>query len=135
MIEKRDSAVYGYAEKLKENATKHELQLKKCLDEIGIEYEFQKPIIDNKSYILDFYMETVDGKKFAIELDGTHHNRKKLKRYDKKRSEYLLKTHQIHVFRFNNHNNKKELDYIVARIVSTKPKLKPCFMMDELDIA
>lgn len=129
----KEQIILGFAEKLEKNATTHERQLKIKLEEAGVAVDFQKPIIDTKSYILDFYMETIDGKKFAIELDGSQHNTKKGRVYDRKRDAYLLDSHGIKVFRFPNPRNKSELNHIVSRILATKPKRVNCFDNDELD--
>jgi very-short-patch-repair endonuclease len=122
-----------YVERLISKATTHEKQLRKALESRGVDFVFQHPIIDKKCYILDFYIETTDGRKFAIELDGSQHLKRKAKRYDKKRDSYLFTTHKIKVFRFNNPRNKDELNNIVNRIMASKPKRKSCFDMDDLD--
>lgn len=123
-----------YVERLIFNATIHERQLKKALEQRGVEFVFQHAVIGKKCYILDFYFERSDGRKFAVELDGLQHYKKKGKKYDKKRDSYLLTTYSIKVFRFKNHRNKSELNIIVDKIIATNPKRISSYDLDELDM-
>lgn len=129
----KEAIIVNFAKELTKNATVHEKKLKKELELNGVAFHFQKPIIDHKSYIIDFCIETTDGRRFAIELDGPQHYTKKGKKADKIRDKYLLSEHQIYTFRFPNPRNKKELDYIVSRILASNPKRRLCYDMDELD--
>lgn len=78
------------AKELAKKATKHELLFYKFLKEIGIKFEFQKPVICNKKtlYILDFYLYEYN---IAVELDGRQHFTKEGLKKDSLRSRRLKK--------------------------------------------
>jgi len=96
---------------LKGNATKAELRFKKILEELDIDYEFQKVIFYPKSfYIVDFYLPKYNR---VIEIDGEDHKKKKTK--DKDRT-HKLKTQGIRsVHRFLN-NETNNFNYIETRL-------------------
>jgi very-short-patch-repair endonuclease len=64
---------YKNAKDLRSRATKHEVKVKKFLQELGYLFKFQCPIICNKKhlYILDFYL--LDYGLF-LEIDGYFHS-------------------------------------------------------------
>jgi very-short-patch-repair endonuclease len=65
-------------------------------------------------FILDFYCPKI---RLAIELDGGGHNHEEARVYDFERTAYL-KTQDIKVLRFWNHEVFKNLDEVLGRIAS-----------------
>jgi very-short-patch-repair endonuclease len=76
---------------------------------LDVKFRRQHPI---DMYILDFYAPDV---KLAIELDGSSHNIKENKEYDKDREEYL-KFKSVEILRFWNSEIEKNLDYVLNKI-------------------
>jgi len=81
---------------------------------LGLKFRRQHPI---DMYILDFYVPEI---KFGIELDGSIHNIKENKEYDKERTEYL-RSKNIKILRFQNSEIENNLDMVLNKI---KEKIK-----------
>lgn len=82
-----------------ENATYCELKFKSILDELNINYEFQKIIVANDNpYIADFYIKD---KNIVIEIDGEYHRDIEQMEKDFKRNNDMAK-YGILTIRFNN---------------------------------
>jgi very-short-patch-repair endonuclease len=64
-----------YSKDLAARATSWELEFKAKLEELGISFIFQHPIVCEKNYlyILDFFLPDYN---IAFELDGAHHYQK-----------------------------------------------------------
>lgn len=89
------------AKKLTKNATKWEKIIYSQLKELGIKFEFQKPVVIKKKYlaILDFYLPD---KKICIEVDSKqYHSAKEDIKKDRLRTR-RLKTEGIFVIRLWN---------------------------------
>ncbi|MBI2981813.1 MAG: endonuclease domain-containing protein [Deltaproteobacteria bacterium] len=65
-------------------------------------------------YILDFFCPQA---RLAIELDGGHHGSEEGKEYDVERTSYLS-DHDVKVIRFWNDEVLKEIETVVAKILS-----------------
>lgn len=81
------------------NITDAEKAAKNILEEMGIDYEFQKPcLIAGHSYIMDFYL-----KKYGIclEIDGAYHDTPEQLLKDREKTNVLAKS-GILVVRFSN---------------------------------
>ena len=76
---------------------------------LGIKFRRQHPI---DMYILDFYAPEI---KLAIELDGSIHNLKENKEYDKERTQYL-KSKETEVIRFWNSEIENNLENTLKKI-------------------
>lgn len=83
---------------------------------LGVKFRRQHPV---DMYILDFYAPDI---KFAIELDGSSHNIKENKEYDKDRTDYL-NWKEINVLRFWNSDIEKNLDHVLSKIKEEIEKL------------
>ena len=109
-----------YARELTQKATKWELEFKEILEEAGLEFYFQYPVVCNKNflYILDFYLPAYH---LAFELDGAQHFTTEGQKNDAKRTRRLEKL-GLRVKRIRNSSVKQVtvkmiLDYL-------KPLLK-----------
>ena len=98
---------------LRKGDTKAEKMLWKKLrdNKLGTKWRRQHPI---DMYILDFYCPQI---KLCIELDGSTHNIKENKEYDKTRDEYL-KSKNIKTLRFWNSEIEKNIDAVLEKIKS-----------------
>ncbi|MFA5931796.1 MAG: endonuclease domain-containing protein [Candidatus Paceibacterota bacterium] len=76
---------------------------------LGMKWRRQHPL---DMFILDFYAPKI---KLAIELDGSIHNIKENKEYDKDRTDYL-KSKDIQVLRFWNSEVEKDLENVLNKI-------------------
>lgn len=113
-----------YASELTGKATDAELILKDLLIDNSIIFEFQKAFFNTKRiYILDFYFESTNNEKYAIELDGNHHKLKSVKRKDKERSSWLFNAKRIKVLRFYNSQLQSNPHSVIAVIMSFNPKI------------
>jgi len=99
---------------LRKETTKTEQILWKKLrnNNLGVKWRRQHPI---DMFIVDFYAPSI---KLAIELDGSIHNKKENKEYDKARTEYL-KSKYINVIRFWNSEVEKDLHEVLDEIKGT----------------
>lgn len=91
-----------YSKELTAKATPWELAFKKVLEQTGIPFIFQHPVICEKNYlyILDFYLPDY---KIAFELDGAHHYQKDKIKSDAIRSR-KISVLGIHIKRIINKN-------------------------------
>ncbi|PIP69060.1 hypothetical protein CO033_03105 [Candidatus Nomurabacteria bacterium CG_4_9_14_0_2_um_filter_32_10] len=76
---------------------------------IGIKFRRQYPI---DMYILDFYAPKI---KLSIELDGSVHNLKETKEYDRERTIYL-ESKYIYELRFWNSEIENNLNSVLSKI-------------------
>ena len=76
---------------------------------LNVKFRRQHPF---DMYILDFYAPAI---KLAIELDGSIHNSKEAKEYDKERTEYL-ELKKIEVIRFWNSEIENNLESTIKKI-------------------
>ena len=76
---------------------------------LNVKFRRQHPF---DMYILDFYAPAI---KLAIELDGSIHNSKEAKEYDKERTEYL-ELKKIKVIRFWNSEIENNLESTIKKI-------------------
>lgn len=83
---------------------------------LGVKWRRQHPI---DMFIIDFYAPKI---KLAIELDGSSHNIKENKEYDKDRTFYLESKH-IKVLRFWNSEVEKNLEETLSKIKKEIKKL------------
>lgn len=119
---KNKSKAKKYARMLKCRITKAERMLKEVLDEDGIVYDFQKPFYDHDAcYIVDFYFESISGKKYIIEIDGKTHN-KHTRKYDLRRSMVLYARMGCAVIRFKNEEVFNDLGSVIQRIYDLVPR-------------
>lgn len=89
----------SFVENNKRNITEGEKAAQKVLDEMGVEFEFQKPcLIAGHSYIMDFYIEKYG---VCIEIDGGYHNTAEQLLKDRERTNILAKSGVL-VVRFSN---------------------------------
>lgn len=102
------------ARHLRQEDTKAEKILWKILrgSKLGVKWRRQHPI---DMYILDFYSPQIN---LCIELDGSVHNIKENKEYDKIRDEYL-KNKNIKIIRFWNSEIENNIDAVLEKIKST----------------
>lgn len=63
-------------------------------------------------YILDFFFPAA---RLAIELDGNHHSKNEIKKYDEERM-LFLESEDIRVMRFKNVEVRKNIQAVVERI-------------------
>ena len=96
---------------LRREETKAEKMLWKELRNsgLGVKWRRQHPI---DMYILDFYAPKI---KLVIELDGSGHNLKENKEYDKDRTFYL-ESKYIKVLRFWTSEVEKNLEEVLSKI-------------------
>lgn len=86
---------------LRLNPTPSEVIFKKRLDNLGINYIFQKCFIAKDYYcIVDFYLPKPY--KLVIEIDGGYHNLEYQKIKDYYRDKYLTEERNFKVIRINN---------------------------------
>ena len=93
---------------------------KKVLENNGIKYEFNKPILknnlgiyENGCYFLDFALSN----KIDLEIDGKQHKIKERKIHDEIRDERLINNGwKIYRIEWKNPNTKKNSDYIKEEI-------------------
>ena len=78
-------------------------------NQLGVKFRRQHPI---DIFIIDFYIPKI---KLAIEIDGSGHNTKEGKDYDKMRTEYL-ESKDIKVLRFWNSEIEKDLENVLEKI-------------------
>lgn len=99
------------ARSLRKEDTKAEKILWKKLrgNKLKVKWRRQHPV---DMYILDFYSPTI---KLCIEIDGSVHNIKENKEYDKTREEYL-KIKSIKTLRFWNSEIEKDLNKVIETI-------------------
>lgn len=91
-----------YSRELATRATPWELSFKQILEQAGISFIFQHPVICEKNYlyILDFYLPDY---KIAFELDGAHHSQKDKIKSDAIRTRKIAVL-GIHIKRIMNKN-------------------------------
>ncbi len=71
-------------------------------------------------YILDFFFPAV---RIAVELDGGHHSKEEVRKYDEERL-LFLESEDIRVIRFRNEEVEKDVGKVVERIrVNLRPSL------------
>lgn len=89
-----------FSKDLTTKATKWEVDFKKKLIELGVDFVFQHPVVCNKRnlFILDFYLPEYG---LAIELDGKRHYTRAGASSDRRRTACLQKE-GIQVMRFSN---------------------------------
>lgn len=89
----------SWVEENKKNITEGEKAAKAVLDEMCVDYEFQKPcLVAGRSYIMDFYLENFG---ICIEIDGGYHNTTEQLLRDRERTNILAKSGVL-VVRFTN---------------------------------
>ncbi len=111
-----------FSNKLIANATKWELEFKSKLENLGIKFYFQQPIICSNKYlyIMDFYLPQF---KLCIELDGKNHFTPSGIRKDKLRT-HRLKKEKIQVIRIANADVNSIDDEYIIKILSNLNKHK-----------
>ena len=82
----------------------------------GVKWRRQHPV---DMFILDFYAPSI---KLAVELDGSTHNIKETKEYDKIRTEYL-ESKNINLIRFWNSEIENNLSGVLDKIKKLTEKL------------
>jgi 5-methyltetrahydrofolate--homocysteine methyltransferase/ATP-dependent helicase HrpA len=90
-------------------------------NKLGIKFRRQHPL---DMFIIDFYAPLI---KLTIELDGSIHNLKENKEYDKERRLYL-ESKNIKVLRFWNSEIEKDLEKVLQKI---KAEIKTLFGTQE----
>ena len=96
----KQSRNFKYRADLIQNPTKSELIFKKRLDDLGINYLFQKGFIKGDYHcIVDFYLPKPF--KICIEIDGSIHDTEQQKARDQRKDEYL-KSRGFKVIRIKN---------------------------------
>jgi very-short-patch-repair endonuclease len=111
-----------YIKKLTDNQTEAESCLKDILMDYSIIFEFQKEFIaKGKLRICDFFINTKDGKGLVIELDGAYHYKRKQRKLDLERTEWLKANFGCHLRRFSNSFAIKKSDYLLEIIMSYNP--------------
>ena len=103
---------------LRREETKAEKMLWKELrnSSLGVKWRRQHPI---DMFVVDFYVPKL---KLAIELDGSSHNIKENKEYDKDRTFYL-ESKYVKVLRFWNSKIEKNLEEVLNKIKEEIKKL------------
>ena len=79
------------------------------------------------SYILDFYCP---GAKLCIELDGAGHQTIDGAEYDRVRTNYLLREHNIRTIRFENRDLYYNLEGVIETIIKELRKNNPSVLTD-----
>ena len=79
------------------------------------------------SYILDFYCP---GAKLCIELDGAGHQTIDGAEYDRVRTNYLLREHNIRTIRFENRDLYYNLEGVIETITKELRKINPSVASD-----
>ena len=99
------------AQQLRREQTATEKLLWKHLrnEQLGVKVRRQHPI---GPFITDFFVQDCN---LVIELDGETHITEEQQAYDSRRSDYLLE-HSIKVMRFQNHQVKRSLDWVMEQI-------------------
>jgi len=109
-----------YAKKLVYRATKAEKLLFEALYKEGIVFDFQYPIASHKyKYIIDFHIKNIYGKEYAIEVDGSSHDSKRV--YDLLRSFHIYHDRGMAVIRFKNEDIYNHIDSVLDRIIELEP--------------
>lgn len=108
------------------NQNEHELHAKKLLDQLGIEYEYQKVY---GPYLLDFYLP---GFRVDLEIDGFYHRQRKQKKKDKNRAGYLS-SRNVRTIRFWTEALKNEQGFKSALLAKLQLKPKPAVLYSEPD--
>lgn len=96
----REKAKYRFFEnvqKLKDNPTFYEIVFKEWLDEKGIAYRFQEPLVHGA--IVDFYLPEF---KMAVEIDGRQHKDDQHRVYDSKRDAKIRRETGCRLIRIEN---------------------------------
>ncbi|MBK6765403.1 MAG: endonuclease domain-containing protein [bacterium] len=102
---------WDYAQQLRREQTASEKLLWKHLrnEQLGVKIRRQHPI---GPFVADFYVQECN---LVIELDGDSHFSEEQQAYDLRRSAYLLER-GITVIRFQNHQVKQSLSWVVEQI-------------------
>jgi len=109
--------VHNIVSTFRNNPTPAEIKFQQILSDIGIDFTFQQPF---KIFLLDFAIPSL---KIAIEIDGKeHHQQRKLRESDRRRTAYLEKS-GWRVLRFSNFEVvnesikvQQQLDSIITRL-------------------
>lgn len=111
-----------YARELTDRATSWEIEFRQKLEEIGVVYCFQYPVVCERNflYILDFYLPDHE---LAFELDGAHHYQKDKFKADNLRSKRILAL-GIKVKRIMNANVKQVTPAMLRNYLDTTKLLK-----------
>lgn len=113
-----------YAKELTEKATIYELEFKQILDQLGVEYYFQVPIVCEKNflYILDFYLPQY---KIVFEIDGWQHETKEGRKEDRIRTRRLGKLGLV-VKRIKNFNVKMVTPDLIRNSIYHQTGIRIC---------
>ena len=112
--------IFKYARELRENETNAEIILWIFLSNRqmeGIKFRRQHPL---RKFAIDFYALEI---KFAIEVDGKYHLKRKQKLYDEDRQE-ILESHNIVLLRFTNDQVINYTESVLREIRRTIKMLK-----------
>lgn len=104
---------------LEKRATKSELIFKQKLDNLGVNYLFQKGFIAKDYFcIVDFYLPRPH--KLCIEIDGGYHNTPEQILKDERRTRYLQCSRRFKVLRLTNEQaesiSEGELQNLISSI-------------------
>ena len=98
---------------LRNNSTQEEILLWLKLKNSQTGYKFRRQHSIG-GYIADFYCPT---KKLVVEIDGSQHDEKENKEYDKIRTEYFEGL-DLKVLRFTNEEINTSMDRVIQKIIS-----------------
>lgn len=114
-----------YSGELKKKMTKAERVIRAKLLHLNVKFQFQKYYFNTEGriYILDFYLKTHSGR-WAIEIDGKHHNEPKQKKYDDRRTQWLLEHRKTGVIRFTNEEALNNTQDCIDKILALSPRFK-----------
>lgn len=108
--------------RLIEKITEPEEYLMELLKDNYIVFEFQKALsLGGKFVVVDFFIETKDKKGLVIEIDGAYHFKRKQRKKDRKRSDWIEKNFGCHFRRFSNKYAVNKTQYLVDIIKSYGP--------------
>lgn len=113
MFEGANPLVFGFVKQLRKEMTDAEIilwtHLKGGIQ--NLKFRRQHPI---GLYIADFFCHKL---KLIIEVDGSIHNLKKIKQYDKEREQYFIDLGYT-VIRFSNKQVSHEMEFVLNKITT-----------------
>jgi len=116
----KQRSLHPRRDRLKKNATAEELKMKELLQDLKIEFCFQKGFIWGKGYcICDFYLPDL---RLCIEIDGEYHFNDKQNKIDKYKDKYLTIDRKFTVLRISNAEVRKMVCVDLSRMLKRLDK-------------
>lgn len=124
-FKEKQQTLFARQKALRKEPTISELAFKKRLENLGINFIFQKCFIAGDNYcIVDFYLPKPF--KLVIEVDGPYHDLKCQKSRDRNRDYYLTKTRGFKVLRIKNDDvDTVDLSFLLGPVQKPFTLYKP----------